>query len=135
MIRPQVIFWFRQDLRLHDNPALIAAAKQGDVLPVYILDDINADSQAMGEASRWWLHHSLTALNKDLDSHLNYYQGDAIKILLTLVKQLDIQAVYWNRCYEPWRIQRDKKIKEALQAEKLLWQVLMVRYYGSPGKH
>ena len=54
------IHWFRQDLRLGDNPALINATQHQQVLPIYILDDINAGDNAMGGASRWWLHYSLT---------------------------------------------------------------------------
>ena len=54
------IHWFRQDLRLSDNPSLSAAAANGAVLPVYILDDANAGDHRMCGASRWWLHHSLT---------------------------------------------------------------------------
>ena len=53
-----VIHWFRQDLRLSDNPAFSQATSQGIVLPVYILEDDNP----MGAASRWWLHHSLRSL-------------------------------------------------------------------------
>ena len=52
MSRPLSLVWFRQDLRLSDNPALSAAAARGDVLPVYILDDVNAGNDAMGAASR-----------------------------------------------------------------------------------
>ena len=56
------IHWFRQDLRLADNPSLTHAAENGQVLQVYILDDINSGEHKMGGASRWWLHHSLKAL-------------------------------------------------------------------------
>ncbi|MEO1137083.1 MAG: deoxyribodipyrimidine photo-lyase, partial [Pseudomonadota bacterium] len=53
-----VIVWFRNDLRLEDNPAFAAAAKSGlPVAPVFILDE--TISHAPGAASRWWLHHSL----------------------------------------------------------------------------
>ena len=61
MTRPLSICWFRQDLRLADNPALYAAAARGEVLPVFILDD-GADAVLSGGANRWWLHHSLMAL-------------------------------------------------------------------------
>jgi deoxyribodipyrimidine photo-lyase len=61
--KPVTVAWFRQDLRISDNPALNAAAAAGDVLPIYILDDVNAADWAMGSASRAWLHHSLNALN------------------------------------------------------------------------
>lgn len=126
-----VIHWFRQDLRITDNPALFAAAKQGNVLPIYILDEKNADEYCMGGASRWWLHHSLLALNKSLKGKLAVYKGDPKNILIDLVEEHNVKAVNWNRCYEPWRIARDKKIKKVLEAHNteaksfngsLLWE-------------
>ena len=108
------IHWFRQDLRLADNPALSAAVKSGTVMPIYILDDDNAKDWKLGGASRWWLNHSLAALNKSLDGRLAFYCGDAAKILPALCEQHDVDAVYWNRCYEPWRIKRDSNIKNTL---------------------
>lgn len=109
------IVWFRQDLRRSDNPALSAAEKaEGPVLSVYILDDENAGDWRYGAASRVWLHHSLTALNKSLGGHLYIAKGKADEILPKLAKKIGAQGVYWNRCYEPWRIARDKKIKESL---------------------
>ena len=54
MTHPVSIHWFRQDLRLADNPALSLAAENTHVVPIYILDDRNAADFAMGEASRWW---------------------------------------------------------------------------------
>ncbi len=108
------IMWFRQDLRLHDNPALVRAAKAGRVLPVYILDDDTAADQAMGAASRWWLHHSLASLDRSLGGRLRFYRGPAEHILPRLVERHGVENVYWNRCYEPWRIQRDTAIKAAL---------------------
>ena len=78
MSRPISICWFRQDLRLSDNPALSAAAARGDVLPVYILDDVTAGDDRMGAASRWWLHHSLTVLKESLGGTLYVAAGDAL---------------------------------------------------------
>ncbi len=92
-----VIFWFRQDLRLSDNPALIKAATQPRVLPVYILDDENAEDHAIGRASRWWLHHSLSSLDSALERKLNIYRGKAELILREIVKRHHATAVYWNR--------------------------------------
>ena len=110
-----VILWFRQDLRLADNPALSAAAASGaPILPVYILDDDNAGAWRMGGASRWWLHHALAALNQSLSGHLVCLRGDADTHLAQLVKDTGASAVYWNRCYEPWRITRDMALKDTL---------------------
>ncbi|MGB5511788.1 MAG: deoxyribodipyrimidine photo-lyase, partial [Woeseiaceae bacterium] len=108
-----LIVWFRQDLRLEDNPALTAAARQGrPILPVYILDDINAGEWRMGAASRWWLHQSLRSLNASLDGQLLFLKGDAQKLLPELAAAATADTVYWNRRYEPWAITRDTALKE-----------------------
>lgn len=113
------ILWFRQDLRLSDNPALFAAIKRGPVLPVYILDDEAPGHWKSGGASRWWLHHSLAALDADLRKHgsrLILRRGPAQKVLKTLVADSGAGAVFWNRLYEPWAIARDTHIKDHLKA-------------------
>ena len=110
-----VIVWFRQDLRLSDNPALRAAVVSGaPIIPLSILDDAAAGDWPWGGASRWWLHHSLTALDKALKGHLVLKKGDAAKIILALVKQTDADAIVWNRCYEPSMVERDHKLADAL---------------------
>lgn len=114
MKTPLTLMWFEQDLRLEDNPALTAALAHDNVLVLYILDDQNAAQYKMGGASRWWLHHSLTSLDKQLGHQLNFYQGDAKSILESLCSQFQIDHIFWNRRYEPWRIARDKQIKASL---------------------
>ncbi len=118
-----VIVWFRQDLRLDDNPALLAAAKSGHpVLPVYILDDETPGKWAMGGASRWWLHHSLASLAaslKDRGLTLILKRGAAATVLDDLLKTSSAGAVYWNRCYEPYAIKRDTAIKSSLAARAI----------------
>jgi len=125
------LHWFRQDLRLSDNPALHHASKNGQVLPVYILDDQNSGDFSMGGASRFWLHHSLKSLNENLNNNLSLYHGDPLKALLDIIDRNNITAVYWNRCYEPWRIKRDTEIKSVLESNgisvftyngSLLWE-------------
>ena len=112
--RPLTIMWFRQDLRLRDNPALCAAAAGGRVLPVYVLDDGNAGEWKMGGASRWWLHDSLARLNESLHGGLWVLRGDAGRALAGLCASLPVRKVVWNRCYEPWRRERDGRIKRTL---------------------
>lgn len=119
MVAP-VIVWFRQDLRLDDNPALFAAAKTGaPVLPLFILDDETPGPWAMGGASRWWLHHSLTALEASLSKiglPLVLRRGVSGKALDEVVSESGAGTVFWNRCYEPFAIKRDTQIKSALKA-------------------
>jgi deoxyribodipyrimidine photo-lyase len=108
------LVWLRQDLRLADNPALYEACNNGAVIPVYILDDSNSGEWAMGGASRWWLHHSLSALSASLGDQLLVLKGDPLTLIPRLVKTLQVDDVYWNRCYEPWRINRDGQLKKQL---------------------
>ena len=61
------IVWFRQDLRLADNPALHRAVESGAaVIPLFILEDGSDGVRAPGGAARWWLHHSLESLGQSL---------------------------------------------------------------------
>ncbi len=109
------VVWFRQDLRLADNPALLQAAHQGTILPVYILEDGTtvAAREPMGAASRWWLHHSLTALQRALGG-LAVFRGDPSELLPEIMTMSGTNDVVWNRCYEPAAIERDKSIKAGL---------------------
>lgn len=108
--------WFRQDLRLRDNPALNHASTFGKVLPLFIYDQSAPQRFQPGGASKWWLHQSLTSLNDKLDGQLHCLSGDASEELLRVVEQSGIKRVVWNRCYEPWQIQRDSQIKKQLRA-------------------
>ena len=98
----KTICWFRQDLRLKDNPALSAAILEGDTIPLFILDDETPKEWRFGAASRWWLHQSLMSLNNSLDDNLWVEQGNPEEILTRILKQTGAKSVHWNRCYEPW---------------------------------
>lgn len=120
MSKKTAIVWFRKDLRLKDNPALIHAVNEGyDVLPLYIYDQESAGDWAMGEASRWWLFKSLQSLNESMDGNMVFRAGKADEILSDIIEQSGAQAVFWNRCYEPWAIKRDKAIKARLKDQGL----------------
>lgn len=112
------LLWFRRDLRLADNPALTEAIRRGrPVVAVYILDDEDAGEWAPGGASRWWLHQSLTRLEAALrqrGGRLVLRRGAAAEALDHLVAETGADAVYWNRCYEPWATARDQAIKASL---------------------
>jgi deoxyribodipyrimidine photo-lyase len=97
------IVWLRDDLRIADNPALKAAAdREAPVIVVYVLDDESEGIRPLGAASRWWLHHSLTALATDLDrlgGALTLRRGAAEIVLPALVDEVGAGAVFWNRRY------------------------------------
>lgn len=112
------IFWFRQDLRCNDNPALtMAVNNHKKLIAVYIREPESVIS--MGRAQQWWLHHSLTSLKNNLNKvklDLHFSQGDPLELLKGLITRYSVDAVYWNRCYEPVYRSRDELIKTELNA-------------------
>lgn len=119
MTAPALV-WFRQDLRLADNPALIAAAAGGrPVLPLFVLDDEAPGRWRLGGAARWWLHHSLDALGRAIGARggrLVLRRGLAAAVIDELIAAHRVEAVCWNRRYEPWAVAQDRAIKAALTA-------------------
>lgn len=114
------ILWFRQDLRLADHAALEAAAVGGrPVVAVYVLDDAAAGRWALGGAARWWLHHSLLSLGRDLGARggsLVLRRGDAAQIIPDLAREVGATEVHAGRMHEPWAAAWDKGVGDALQA-------------------
>jgi deoxyribodipyrimidine photo-lyase len=112
-----VILWLRQDLRLADQPALAAAIHDGAVIPLYVLDDDTPGRHAMGGASRWWLHHSLKALDAALHekgSRLILRRGKADELVAAVAKEAGATRVHAIRHYEPWWVKADDKLGKAL---------------------
>ena len=99
---PPSIVWFRDDLRLSDHPALHAAASTGGpVICLYVFDEPNgsADARPLGGAARWWLAHSLRALQKRLGAlgaQLVLRKGPTAKIIAEMALATGAGAVLWN---------------------------------------
>ncbi|MDG4554268.1 MAG: deoxyribodipyrimidine photo-lyase [Candidatus Competibacter sp.] len=115
------LVWLRRDLRLADHPALHrAATEHGCIIPVYIHAPHEDAPWEPGAASRWWLHHSLAALDRALrrrGSRLIVRRGDSLAVLRELLRETGAGAVYWNRRYEPASIARDRAVKAALRED------------------
>ncbi len=115
------LVWFRLDLRLTDNPALVAAVQHGGpVIPVFIHAPDEEAPWASGGASNWWLHQSLDSLAaslRGLGSQLILRRGPTLATLQALVNETGATAVFWNRRYEPAVIARDTAVKEALRRD------------------
>jgi len=112
-----VLHWFRKDIRLSDNPSLCYAAEKGDVLPVFIYDNVNMVKKEVGEASRVWLHYALQSLNRQLNGKLKVFIGNPKIIIPDLIKVTEATSVCWNRRYEPFGTDVDKNLKEVLEGE------------------
>lgn len=117
------LLWFRLDLRLNDNAALVAAAANHNVIPVFIYSEDEEQSAAPGAASKWWLHHSLVALAASLEQRggrLIVRRGNAAEVIDELLKETKACGVYWNRRYEPTIVKRDQAVKETLKSKGLI---------------
>ena len=111
------LLWFRRDLRLSDQAALVAAAGEGPVVPVYILDDETPKHRRMGGASRWWLHHSLASLDAALrakGSRLILRRGPCDEMLANLARESGATRVHALRHYEPWWRNAERAVAKRL---------------------
>lgn len=131
------IVWLRRDLRLSDHPALVAAAAAGPVIPIYVLDEDTPARHRPGGASRWWLHHSLAALEGALrsrGSRLILRRGRAAEVVSGLAAELGAQ-VHAIRHYEPWWRKAESALGDRLQLHDgnyLLPPGLLLSGSGSP---
>lgn len=125
-MKTPTIVWLRQDLRLQDNPALFSAAQEGKpLILLYIYDTEYPERWKMGGARKWWLHHSLSALEADLKAkgmRLLLRKGDPLEILKELAKKTKAQAVFWNRCYEPFALKRDRLVEKELKSADITFK-------------
>lgn len=111
------LWWIRRDMRLTDNPALCAAARAGDVVPVFIRDDSLDD---LGAAPKWRLGLGLAHLDaqiKALGGAVVMRSGAARDVLLQLVQETGATSVYWSRLYDEDAIARDTDVKACLTAK------------------
>lgn len=110
------ILWFRRDLRLQDNAILQWAEQHADkVVAVYIHSEQEEAPWQPGGASKWWLHHSLKALEQQLAEQgivLNYYTGDTLKVLASVIDESKASYLLYNKLYEPHLIKRDQTLEQ-----------------------
>jgi deoxyribodipyrimidine photo-lyase len=113
------IVWFRDDLRLADNPALRAAVDRDEpVIGLYVLDEETTGIRPLGGAARWWLHESLASLRERLEergSRLVLARGAAADVVPRAVADAGASAVFWNRRYGGPERAVDTALKSALR--------------------
>ncbi|GAY52557.1 hypothetical protein CUMW_142760 [Citrus unshiu] len=114
----RTIVWFRRDLRIEDNPALAAAARDGSVFPVYIWCPKEEGQFYPGRVSRWWLKQSLSYLGqslKSLGAELVLFKTEStLAALLECISAIKATKVVFNHLYDPVSLVRDHSIKEKL---------------------
>lgn len=130
------LLWFREDLRLADNPALhAAAAAKHPLLAIFVLDTGGSGPRARGGAARWWLHHSLAALETDLKAKgvpLHLFAGDAGRLVPAIAKASGSESVFWNRRYDGPGRRQDDRIADALRKEGCTVETFNGRLLAEP---
>lgn len=118
-----VVLFRSHDLRISDNGALCAAIASGQrVCALFVKDVPHNGERDLGAAAKWWLHHSLLALNQRLNhlgARLYFYDGICVDAISELQKHKDIHGVYWNSRYEAGAIEADKALKETLKSQHI----------------
>lgn len=114
------VVWFRDDLRIADNPALVQAAATGrPVLCLYVWDDVSPGVRPPGGAGRWWLHHSLVSLSDALEAagvRLTVRRGASAEVVADVLAQTGAAAVFWNRRYGAAERAIDARVKAEARA-------------------
>ena len=123
-LKPITVFWFRRDLRLHDNHGLFEALKNSnEVLPVFIFDKTILNKLSVKKDKRVsFIHQTIKKINDELlkvGSSLMVLNDEPINAFKTISESFTIKDVFANHDYEPYAIDRDLKIKEWLKAKNI----------------
>jgi len=116
-----ILFWFRRDLRFHDNVGFYnALIDANEVLPAFVFDVSILDKLPKDDGRVYFIHQHITKMQKESEangSSMRVAKGNPLKLIPQWSEEHNITAVYTNEDYEPYATARDEKIKTAL-AEK-----------------
>ncbi|KAL6179909.1 hypothetical protein ACLB2K_046580 [Fragaria x ananassa] len=114
------VVWFRRDLRVEDNPALLAGVRAGGVVALFIWAPEEEGPYYPGRVSRWWLKHSLAHLDSSLRSLgtplITKRSTDSVSSLLEVCLATGATQLFFNHLYDPISLVRDHRAKEVLSA-------------------
>jgi deoxyribodipyrimidine photo-lyase len=126
------VMWFRRDLRLHDHPALDAAARKGPVTALFVLDDVPLQRDKGPRTAM--LFRTLRALAEDLRAHggrLTVRRGPPQTVVPEVAREIGASEVHISEDFAPYGKRRDERV------EKALGEVPLIRtgspYAVSPG--
>jgi deoxyribodipyrimidine photo-lyase len=133
-----VVVWLRDDLRVSDNPALRTAVDSGrPVVAVYVLDDSGAVGRPLGEASRWWLHHSLAALGASLEkrgARLVLRHGDGAAEIAEILERTGAALLTMNHRYVRGEREQDDRVRRAAEARGITVSGSTASLLHEPGR-
>jgi deoxyribodipyrimidine photo-lyase len=126
------VMWFRRDLRLHDNPALLAACAADEVVPLFVLDPHLWERA--GQVRRAYLAASLRALDDSLGGHLVVRRGDPRDVVPAVAREVEALTVHLAADYGPYGSRRDEEVTAALLEHQVETQPLGSPYAVAPGR-
>jgi deoxyribodipyrimidine photo-lyase len=114
-----IVMWFRNDLRVLDNPALFKAVEDSDqIIPLFIIDKNLTTGKYSSSNRNKFLLESLLDLDKslrDLGGKLVIKSGNPSEVLAKINQKVKIDAIYCSEDYSPYSINRDKDLKQSLE--------------------
>ena len=117
------IFWFRRDLRLKDNVGLFHALSQKDkLIPLFIFDKNIIDHLPKDDSRISFIYNQLRKINDELQSYgssLLVLKGDPKSVFEKLISKYNINTVFSNEDYEPYALDRDRKVTEYLKHQNI----------------
>ena len=112
------IFWYRRDLRLHDNHALFRALQEsGEVMPIFIYDSNIINKLEPGDHRLKFINDQIQIINNKLSKigkKVYTFFGDPLSVVKSLKSEYDFDSLYFNKDYEPYALERDNKISDYL---------------------
>ncbi len=123
-MKSRALVWFRRDLRVHDHPALTAAVREAkEVVPVFVFDEPLLKAKVFGSHCVGFMLDSLGELSRSLAAlglRLRWVFGDPREEIPRLARDLNVDAVYWNRDYEPAALERDQVVRHAVSGRGIV---------------
>jgi deoxyribodipyrimidine photo-lyase len=117
------VFWFRRDLRVHDNKGLFEALNSNsEVLPIFIFDKNILDQLPKDDARVSFIHERLDHIDMEMQKfgkNLAVFHGDPNTIIEKIIDENNIKAIYTNHDYEPYAKNRDQKITSILASKNI----------------
>jgi deoxyribodipyrimidine photo-lyase len=131
-----VLVWFREDLRLADNPALDAAVRSGGpVTALYVLDDDSKGPRPLGGAARWWLAQSLRRLQADCEAlglPFAIRSGGSVRTVMESAAEAKVGKVVWNRRYAAAEARLDSELEDRLHNDGFEVETFGARLLNEP---
>jgi deoxyribodipyrimidine photo-lyase len=126
------IMWFRRDLRLSDNPALVQAASNADeVVALFVLDD--ALRNPSGPNRLAFLYSNLEDLNDRIDGHLVVRSGNPAEAVASVAREVDASQVFCAEDFGPYGRERDDEVEAALAKDSRTLERVDSNYAVEPG--